>query len=120
MLQVKVLILQKKKKKKKNTRKWKVLNRLDQYNRRNNLEIQGIPSTVGDGVFQDKVIEIFETLNIRLQEVASEDCHRLRKSNPKIRIVRFANRKNCYAGLGKNLDLQHTDKVKLHFLKFIF
>ena len=56
MLQVKVLILQKKK----TTRKWKVLNRLDQYNRRNKLEIQGIPSTVGDGVLQDKLLEFLK------------------------------------------------------------
>ena len=31
----------------------KSFNRLDQYNRRNNLEIQGIPSTVGDEVLED-------------------------------------------------------------------
>ena len=36
-------------------------------------------------------------------------------SNPKNTIVRFVNRKNCYAGLNKKLDLQNTDKVKLGF-----
>ena len=36
----------------------KSFNRQDQYNRRNNLEIQGIPSTVGDEVLEDTVIEI--------------------------------------------------------------
>ena len=37
---------------------YKSFNKPDQYNRRNNLEIQGIPSTVGDEVLEDKVIEI--------------------------------------------------------------
>ena len=83
----------------------KSFNRLDQYNRRNNLEIQGIPSTVGDEVLDDKVIEIFECLNIPLAKSDIEDCHRLGKSNPKNTIVRFVNRKNCYAALSKKLDL---------------
>ena len=34
----------------------KSFNRLEQHNRRNNLEIQGIPSTVGDEFLEDKVI----------------------------------------------------------------
>ena len=37
------------------------------------------------------------------------------KSNTKNIIVRFVNRKNCYAALSKKLDLQHIDKVKLGF-----
>ena len=55
---------------------------MDQYNKRNNVEIQGIPSTVGDEVLEDKVIEIFECLNIPLAK-SDIDCHRLGKSNPK-------------------------------------
>ena len=53
----------------------KYFNKLDQYNRRNNFEIQGIPSTVGDEVLEDKVIEIFECLNIPLAKSDIEDCH---------------------------------------------
>ena len=30
-------------------------------------------------------------------------------------IVRFENRKSCYAALSKKLDLRHIDKVKLGF-----
>ena len=90
-------------------------NRLGQYNRRNNLEIQGIPSTVGDEVLEDKLIEIFKCINIPLAKSDIEDCHRLGKSNPKNTIVRFVNRKNCYAVLSKKLDLQHIDKAKLGF-----
>ena len=51
MIQVEVEILEKKL-----TVSEKSFNRLDQYNRRKNLEIQGIPSTVDDEVLEDKVI----------------------------------------------------------------
>ena len=51
MLQAKVKFLQKKL-----VESGKSFNRLDQHNRRNNLEIQGIPSTVGDEFLEDKVI----------------------------------------------------------------
>ena len=78
-----------------------MFNRLNQYNRRNNLEIQGIPSTVGDEILEDKVIEIFECLNTLLAKSDIEDCHRLGKSNPKNVIVRFVNRKHRYATLSK-------------------
>ena len=37
------------------------------------------------------------------------------KSKPKNAIVRFVNRKNCYAALSKKLDLWHIDEVKLGF-----
>ena len=35
------------------------LNKLDQYNRRNNIEIQGIPWSVSDDALENKVIDIF-------------------------------------------------------------
>ena len=51
MIQVEVEILEKKL-----IVSEKSFNRLDQYNRRKNLEIQGIPSNVDDEVLEDKVI----------------------------------------------------------------
>ena len=110
MLQVKVDILQKK-----IAEDEKSFNRLGQYNRRNNLEIQDISSVVGDEVLEEKVFEIFECLNIPLAKSDIEDFHRLDKSIPKNTIVRFVNRKNCYAGLSEKMDLRHIDKVKLGF-----
>ena len=71
MLQAKVEILEKK-----IAETEKSFNTLDQYNRRGNLEIQSIPSTVGDEVLEDKVIEIFEFLNIPLAKSDIEDCYR--------------------------------------------
>ena len=55
--------------------------------RGNNLEIQGIPSAVGIEILEDKVIEIFESMNISLAKNDIEDCHRLGKSNPQNTIV---------------------------------
>ena len=46
-----------------------------------------------------------------------EDWHRLVKWNPKNTIVRFVNKKYCYADLSKKLELQNIDKVKLGFLE---
>ena len=50
---------------------------------RNNIEIQGIPSTVDDNLLKDKTIDIFNQLNITNSKSDIEDCHRLGKGNPK-------------------------------------
>ena len=52
-------------------------NNLDQYNRRNNLEIQGIPVNVTDDELEGKVIDIFSCLGIRVRGADIKDCHRL-------------------------------------------
>ena len=36
-----------------------VKNKLEQYTRRNNIEIQGIPSTVHGNLLEDRIIDIF-------------------------------------------------------------
>ena len=58
-------------------------NKLEQYTRRNNTEIQGIPSSVHDNLLEDKVIDIFSQLNITISKSDIEDCHRLGKANLK-------------------------------------
>ena len=60
-----------------------VKNKLQQHTRRNNIEIQGIPSTVDDNLLKDKTIDIFNQLNITNSKSDIEDCHRLGKGNPK-------------------------------------
>ena len=66
------------------------LNRLDQYNRINNIEIQGIPSNVADKAVEDKFVNVFKSLNIDIKNYI-ERCHRLGKANPKNTIVCFVN-----------------------------
>ena len=71
ILQAKVEILEKKL-----AETEKSFNRLDHYNRKNNLEIQSILSTVGHEVLEETVIEIFGFLNIPLAKSDIEDCYR--------------------------------------------
>ena len=50
-----------------------------QYNRRNNIEISGIPDTVQDNELEDKVIEILEKIDVKVVNRDVEACHRLQK-----------------------------------------
>ena len=90
-------------------------NKLEQYTRRNNIEIQGIPSTVHDNLLEDKVIDIFSQLNITISKSDIEDGHRLGKANPKNTIVRFVNRKFCNDALEKKKNLMSINKMELGF-----
>ena len=71
-------------------------NNLDQYNRRNNCKIQGIPASVTDDELKGKVVDIFSHLSIETKGADIEDHHRLGYANPKSRIIRFVNHKFCY------------------------
>ena len=51
------------------------LNKQDQYNRRNNLDIQGIHDSVPDDQLEEKVIEIFNQINVKINTFDIEDCH---------------------------------------------
>ena len=52
-------------------------NNLDQYNRKNNLKIQGISANVADDELNGKVIDICSCLDIEVKGVDIEDFHRL-------------------------------------------
>ena len=78
------------------------VNNLDQYNQRNNFEIQGIPSSVSDDALKDKVVDILHSLNINLSKHDIEDYHRLRKVDPK--NTKF-----------NKLNLRKVDMTKLGF-----
>ena len=58
-------------------------NHLDQYVRKNNFEIQGMPANVADDELEGKVIYIFSCLGIEMKGSDIEDCHRLGYTNPK-------------------------------------
>ena len=91
------------------------INKIDQYNRRNNIEIQGIPSSVSDNDLEKKVIDIFKCLNINIQTSDIEGCHRMGKANPQNTIVRFVNRKFCYDALEKKANLKNINNNDLGF-----
>ena len=44
-------------------------NKLDQYTRRNNIEIQGIPVTVSDDHREDKVLNICKVMNLTVRAI---------------------------------------------------
>ena len=91
------------------------INKLDQYNRRNNIGIQGIPSSVSDDALEGKVIDIFKCLNISIQNTDIEGCHRLGKANPRNTIVRLVNRKFCYEALERKGNLKNVNNHGLGF-----
>ena len=80
------------------------LNKQDQYNRRTNLDMQGIPDKVPDDQLEERVIEIFNQINVKVNTFDIENFHHMGKSK-KTTIVCFVNRKNCKAVLEKKLSL---------------
>ena len=80
----------------------KELNEHQQYNRRENIEIIGIPNTVGDDELEGKVINILNSIGCNISSYEIVACHRLKKSNTNESfntIVRFTNRKICFYAL---------------------
>ena len=57
------------------------------------IEIQGIPSDIGDDSLEDKVIEMLAEAHIVATKSDIDDCHRLGKNGST--IVQFVNRKFC-------------------------
>ena len=57
-------------------------NKLDQFTRRNNIEILGIPATVSDDHLEHKVLNICKSMNLTVENSDIEGCHRIAKGNP--------------------------------------
>ena len=87
-------------------------NKLVQYTRRNNLEIQTFPLSVQDSLLKDKVFIMFSHT---ISKSDIEDCHRLGKANPKNTIVWFVNWKFCNDVLEKKKKLMSLNKIELSF-----
>ena len=70
-------------------------NNLEQYRRRNNLEITGTPDDVSDENLEEKVIQVLSEIQVSVSSSDIEACHRTGKSknSSKKAIVRFINRK---------------------------
>lgn len=90
----------------------------NQYGRRNNVEISGIPNHVGDENLETKVKEILEKIDIKIKKNDIEACHRLpptRKNNNKKTIIRFVNRKKVENILKNKKKLSEVDMNELGF-----
>ena len=85
--------------------------RLDQYGRRENIELLGIPNTVKDSELEGNVLSILRQIGlVHLQHYNIAACHRLRTKDRfgnYNTIVRFTNRKDSISCLKskKNLHL---------------
>ena len=78
--------------------------KMEQYSRRNNVDISGISNEVSDENLEKKVIDICKESGIDLNPCDIEACHRLpsenvNTSNSKRVIVKFVNRKHSEAML---------------------
>ena len=70
---------------------------MEQYDRRNNIEITGIPDNIADKNLEHCVIEVFKGADNQISHNDIEDCHGIgkSKSNSKKTIVRLVNRTYC-------------------------
>ena len=87
-------------------------NLLEQYGRRNNLEITGIPDNVSHSDLENKVVGILNSIDVKVTSADIEACHRMGKSknNSKKTIVRFVNRKFSKQALYNRKRLATVDK----------
>ena len=87
---------------------------LEQYSRRNNLVISGIPDSVQDSGLESTVTPILSDIDVNFESREVEECHRIGKSNSgsKKTIIRFANRKYCKKALLNRKQLETIDLEK--------
>ena len=92
-------------------------NHLEQYGRRNNLEITGIPDDVSDENLEEKVIQVLSEIQVSVSSSDIEACHRTGKSKnsskKKKTIVRFINRKYAKKGVINKKGLININKSSL-------
>ena len=91
---------------------------LEQYGRRSNLVISGIPDSVQDSELESTVTSILSDIDVNVESREVEDCHRIGKSNngSKKTIIRFINRKYCKKALLNRKQLEKIDLKKHQFV----
>ena len=93
------------------------INRLDQYSRRSNIEIAGIPDSVDEKDLEEKVLEILKEIDVKVASDEVEACHRLFRprgvKGPRRTIVRFVNRKKAEKIMLNKKNLKNINKKKL-------
>ena len=90
-----------------------------QYNRRESIEIHGLPETVfadddyvKDEKLEEKCLGLLEEIGVgTLNPMQVVGCHRL-KNRSKV-IMRFVNRKHAYKALNKKKNLKDIDKKNM-------
>ena len=91
---------------------------LEQYGRRNNLVISGIPDSIQDSELESTVTSILSDTDVNVESREVEECHRIGKSNngSKKTIIRFVNRKYCKKALLNRKQLERINLKKHHLV----
>ena len=84
---------------------------MDQYSHRNNVIVDGIPSSVEKRELKDKYIEVLGKIDIKIHETDIEACHRLGKSSKT--IILFVSRTFFSKILEKKSKLSEIKKETL-------
>ena len=98
-------------------------NSVEQYDRRNKIEITGIPDNIEDKNLGHSVIEAFKVADIQISLNDIEDCHRIgkSKSNSKKTIERSVNQKYCKQILynRRNSKISMDQELVCQILKYL-
>ena len=81
------------------------MHRLEQHSHRECIEIAGIPSSITNNLLEEHVLLIFEKLDVVLEAMDIEACHRLGKTNRV--IAKLLNRKDSQYILEKKCKLRN-------------
>ena len=79
-------------------------NLLEQYGRRNDLKVKGVPDNVEDEKREDEVIEILQETEVNVSTQDIEACHRVQKGN-------FLNRKKFKNIDRSSIGLTNSNKI---------
>lgn len=95
---------------------------MEQYNRRQNIIITGIPESINQNKLETTVINIFRSIGLQISSYEIVGCHRLFKSKnskyPAKTIVRFTNRKAvefCMLFRKRLIEVKSTIGMNLRF-----
>ena len=101
----------------------KEIHQLNQYTRRENLEISGLPDDIPHKDLEIKVIEILNKIGVKITSYGLAGCHRLKKKKHQTTanvIVRFIDRKKtiqCKKNKWKLIDLEDELGMRLFILE---
>ena len=92
-------------------------NSLEQYGRRNNIEITRIPDKVPYQNLEEKVVDILNEISVDVSPKDIEACHRVgvSKNNSKKTIVRFINKKHAKKALTSTKNLRKSSSPNCNF-----
>ena len=100
------------------------LNKTDQYTRRENLEIAGVPESVSQEQLENYVLGILSAIDVKTDSYHVAGCHRLIKNKNQDTanvIIRFTNRRVVYEALLNKYKLGNTEiKEKLDIINNIY